>query len=360
MGILVKQWLQEFQSVRSSQRHVSIAIRQFRFIGLNDYGVGVIIKLLPLLLQVALLLFFAGLPILLWSLDLIVAAVVTSLITVWLFAWVLSIILPTFRIDCPYKSAEAQAFLISSQYLKSVVPRMLSWAKGIYRNVITIDCFCQTDIEPNPQPGEEVEAHSESDEESEAAVSHSFKFFHTWREREQEHVVKAGRDQELCWKAIGFADENLMDDVIHITALHAYSEGYQDGDSTVKVANYAWEQIAALVGNGKLDNWEPDSSRATCALMDVAADLLMKYPFWWSDNAGQNLEVKEKLTLALGQYAFFRYSDAPDRDVIAKIVTLPSKVEFEEDFSLDALWGLLFGVYYARFSVDVDVVAQGQ
>lgn len=67
LGILAKQWIQEFQRDAALPPDEALALRQLRFKGFNDWGVPQIVSIPPIILQVALLLFFAGVLDLLWS-----------------------------------------------------------------------------------------------------------------------------------------------------------------------------------------------------------------------------------------------------------------------------------------------------
>ncbi|KZV90718.1 hypothetical protein EXIGLDRAFT_648927, partial [Exidia glandulosa HHB12029] len=74
--ILVKQWLDEYKArTRASSQNPKHWSRRraFYFRAIDSWGVPVIISLLPLLLHAALFLFFAGMVVLLWSLNRAVA-----------------------------------------------------------------------------------------------------------------------------------------------------------------------------------------------------------------------------------------------------------------------------------------------
>ncbi|PBK79539.1 hypothetical protein ARMGADRAFT_1049129 [Armillaria gallica] len=72
--VLVKQWLHQYVAVVSdSSARDRARIRHMRFAGLQTWQVPMIIGLLPVLLHVSLALFFAGLAIFLFSLDMKVA-----------------------------------------------------------------------------------------------------------------------------------------------------------------------------------------------------------------------------------------------------------------------------------------------
>ncbi|KAI0653555.1 hypothetical protein C8Q70DRAFT_1163708, partial [Cubamyces menziesii] len=75
VGILVKQWLNEFQSGLAGDSEHIARLRQRRLNNLKRCHVGSIVNTIPVLLQGALALFLVGLLVLLWNLHRAVAAV---------------------------------------------------------------------------------------------------------------------------------------------------------------------------------------------------------------------------------------------------------------------------------------------
>ncbi|OCH90790.1 hypothetical protein OBBRIDRAFT_730174, partial [Obba rivulosa] len=76
-------------------------------LGLIPWRVPEILSLLPILLLASLVLFFTGLIILLWTLNDIVAAISTALISCLFIFFAFSTIAPSLWLDCPYKSPQA-------------------------------------------------------------------------------------------------------------------------------------------------------------------------------------------------------------------------------------------------------------
>ncbi|KAJ3935999.1 MAG: hypothetical protein NXY57DRAFT_957693 [Lentinula lateritia] len=124
LGILCKQWLREHRRdtpVSSSKE--ALELRQLRFESLEKWGIPALLASLPLFLQLALVLFFYGLLDLLWSLNVVVAAICTVAAAISVSIPFLTTILPTYylfkfssSIDedeahiCPYKSPQAWLF----------------------------------------------------------------------------------------------------------------------------------------------------------------------------------------------------------------------------------------------------------
>ncbi|KAF8802718.1 hypothetical protein BYT27DRAFT_7260829 [Phlegmacium glaucopus] len=128
IGILCMQWLREFQRDTARSHKDAIAMRQMRFEGLLIWKVPYMLSLLPLGLQSALLLFFAGLLELLWARNRTVAIVISVAIGIVCLFLVATTILPALQslltVDphlrvgqCPYKSPQSWAFYRSTRYL---------------------------------------------------------------------------------------------------------------------------------------------------------------------------------------------------------------------------------------------------
>ncbi|KAJ7585368.1 hypothetical protein C8J56DRAFT_828573, partial [Mycena floridula] len=104
MSVLVKQWLQHYTSALTGTPRERVVIRHFRFIGLNTWKLPVIIGLLPVLLHIALLLFFAGLVVFLAPMNTAVALVVACIGGLSFIIYIAANILPLLYVDCPYKN----------------------------------------------------------------------------------------------------------------------------------------------------------------------------------------------------------------------------------------------------------------
>ncbi|KAJ4471569.1 hypothetical protein J3R30DRAFT_3710141 [Lentinula aciculospora] len=124
IGILCKQWLREHRrDTPCSSSKEALELRQLRFESLEKWGIPALLASLPLILQLALVLFFYGILDLLWSLNIVVAAICTAATAISVSIPFLTTILPTcylFKysslIDedeahiCPYKSPQAWLF----------------------------------------------------------------------------------------------------------------------------------------------------------------------------------------------------------------------------------------------------------
>lgn len=103
-AILVQQWLFEYAVRRPTTVRQGVHLRQLRYNALQDWGVYDIVALLPVLLQIALILFLVGLFLLLWSLNSVVATIVSVFLSVPITFFVATTLLPILYPSSPYKS----------------------------------------------------------------------------------------------------------------------------------------------------------------------------------------------------------------------------------------------------------------
>ncbi|KAI0716569.1 hypothetical protein C8Q76DRAFT_724895 [Earliella scabrosa] len=109
LTLIVKQWLQQAITGLSGSSRDSARLRQYRLNGLLRWRVGAIVVALPIILQVALVLFLVGMIVLLWTLHDIVATVTSCLVAI-LFAFLIVVtVMPSFSGDCCYRSPQAFA-----------------------------------------------------------------------------------------------------------------------------------------------------------------------------------------------------------------------------------------------------------
>ncbi|KAF5353262.1 hypothetical protein D9756_008108 [Leucocoprinus leucothites] len=137
-GILCLQWLREYAQDPHGipgPRHEHLGIRYMRSQGMRKWGVFTILKLLPLILLLSLLLFFAGIIELLLGVDqsaTIVASVVVGITSSFMLITTILPAVQSFWIhffpthqlpECPYKSPQAWIFY---QFLARPI-RFIKW-----------------------------------------------------------------------------------------------------------------------------------------------------------------------------------------------------------------------------------------
>ncbi|KAL1690585.1 hypothetical protein GGG16DRAFT_37550, partial [Schizophyllum commune] len=113
VSVLAKQWIQYYNSLstRSSPRDRA-HLRHFRLQGFQRWKVQEIIGFLPVLLTVALFLFFAGLVVYVAPLNTIIYWVLLGLSCAILLLYALATILPIFIAHCAYKTPLAHYILV--------------------------------------------------------------------------------------------------------------------------------------------------------------------------------------------------------------------------------------------------------
>ena len=97
-------------------------MRQIRFEAWQASHVVAIMRSIPVLLELAMILFLAGIALLLWTLDNLVAAAVTVLVVIFLDVVAAFTILPIVRSRCPYKSPSAWMLLRLLHIIRIAVP----------------------------------------------------------------------------------------------------------------------------------------------------------------------------------------------------------------------------------------------
>lgn len=103
-GLTVKQWLREYLAGEYISPLIQLRIRNFRYTDMLRWRVFEIAALLPLLLQIALALFFTGLYFFTEDLHQPVGHTTVAFIVAWACPYVTSILMPLFDQRCPYKN----------------------------------------------------------------------------------------------------------------------------------------------------------------------------------------------------------------------------------------------------------------
>ncbi|KAF9031979.1 hypothetical protein BDZ89DRAFT_602250 [Hymenopellis radicata] len=104
MAVLVKQWIHQYMAVPSGTPCDRSRIRQFRFENIDAWHVPLIIGILPVLMHVALGVFFFGLVIHVRALSTPGAVLVGVIGFIAFVAYFGTTLLPLFKPDCPYKT----------------------------------------------------------------------------------------------------------------------------------------------------------------------------------------------------------------------------------------------------------------
>ncbi|KAF8551130.1 hypothetical protein OG21DRAFT_1487242 [Imleria badia] len=113
-GMMAKQWLREYMqwTIMSTLPADAVFLRQLRYEAFVDWKTPGILACIPVLLEVAVILFFVGMVVHLFTLNAIVADVCTAAVAITLTLTILSLILPVSFPRCPYKSPAGWSLLL--------------------------------------------------------------------------------------------------------------------------------------------------------------------------------------------------------------------------------------------------------
>lgn len=103
-GILVKQWLREYLAGEYTSSQARLRVRHFRNPGLADWKVFEVAAVLPVVLQLALALFFVGLCFFTADVHSSIGHTTIPLVAGWTFLFIAVTLAPTISPLCPYKT----------------------------------------------------------------------------------------------------------------------------------------------------------------------------------------------------------------------------------------------------------------
>ncbi|KAJ3557778.1 hypothetical protein NM688_g1284 [Phlebia brevispora] len=103
-GFLVQQWLRKYPDIDNDNPLARLRIREFRHEGLLSWKVFEIASSLPLLLQFALFLFYAGLCVYTLTVHPSVGWTTIPLVIVWAFLFAITTLSPLVSSRCPYRT----------------------------------------------------------------------------------------------------------------------------------------------------------------------------------------------------------------------------------------------------------------
>lgn len=145
-GMLVKQWLREYLANHDASPLTRLRIRCFRYPALAKWKVFEIVAVLPLLLQLALGLFFLGLCYFASTIHPAVQWTVIPLVTIWAVLFLAATFAPVLSADCPYKTTflkDIMKRLRRARFdISSKVRRLQGSYGGIFAHHPITDSFC--------------------------------------------------------------------------------------------------------------------------------------------------------------------------------------------------------------------------
>ena len=136
-SILAKQWIREYIKWNSplALPRENVLVRQIRIEAWEDWQVSMVLSSIPILLELGMVLFLAGVVILLWTLDDVVAKVVTVFVSFFLGAFATFTVMPILSKRCPYKSPTAWAFYTAFHILISPLQYLVRFL-AVYRRFL--------------------------------------------------------------------------------------------------------------------------------------------------------------------------------------------------------------------------------
>ncbi|KAI5825176.1 hypothetical protein K523DRAFT_398479 [Schizophyllum commune Tattone D] len=148
IGIVSKQWLREYLRDPGLSNQTNLGVRQVKHEGLSTWYVNAVITSIPLLLQVALFVFLAGVNYLLWHLQSEVAGAISAFSLIILVFFITTTVLPAAQYilawfgrlplhktsQVPFKSAQSLLFL----QMTVLIMNGGAWA---YQTFITLKGF---------------------------------------------------------------------------------------------------------------------------------------------------------------------------------------------------------------------------
>ena len=128
-SILAKQWIREYIKWNSplALPRENVLVRQIRIEAWEDWQVSMVLSSIPIFLELGMVLFLAGVVILLWTLDDVVAKVITVFVSLFLGAFAAFTVLPIFSRRCPYRSPTAWACYVAFHILTSPAQYLLRY-----------------------------------------------------------------------------------------------------------------------------------------------------------------------------------------------------------------------------------------
>ncbi|KAJ7655891.1 hypothetical protein B0H17DRAFT_1185983 [Mycena rosella] len=118
LATLVEQWAREFLHKTEIRPSPVRRARVFSFLyyGISRFGIHAIVDIIPLLLHIALVLFFAGLAAFLLPINFAMTTIVSGILVVFLAFYTVITILPVVSLDCPYRTPLSAIFWRFVQY----------------------------------------------------------------------------------------------------------------------------------------------------------------------------------------------------------------------------------------------------
>ncbi len=156
--VLTKQWIHQYIAMPKGSPQDRCRVRQFRFMGLEQWGVGFIIGLLPLLLSMSLGIFLVGLVLFLVPLQAAIASIVGTITLISFAVYFVSNFLPIMYPSCPYKTPLLQYIFLSYAYIIHLITPVSSASTTTSDEAFTtLFSSASTPTKPPPRKFRDIE-----------------------------------------------------------------------------------------------------------------------------------------------------------------------------------------------------------
>ncbi len=157
-AVLTKQWIHQYIAMPKGTPQDRCHVRQFRYMGLEQWGVGFIIGLLPLLLSMSLGIFFVGLVLFLVPLQAVIASIVGTITLISFAAYIVSNFLPIMYPSCPYKTPLLHYIFLSYAYIIHLITPVSSASTTTSDEAFTtLVSMASTPMKPPPHKFRDIE-----------------------------------------------------------------------------------------------------------------------------------------------------------------------------------------------------------
>jgi hypothetical protein len=119
LAVLIKQWIQNlYAPLPSAAPRNHAKVRFYRLLGLHAWNVPAVIHILPVLLHLSLLIFFAGLVVFLHPVNVALSWIVSMIGFLAYAFYFITTLIPLWKPQCPYRSPLLQVVEEASKLLE--------------------------------------------------------------------------------------------------------------------------------------------------------------------------------------------------------------------------------------------------
>ncbi|KAJ7658260.1 hypothetical protein DFH06DRAFT_1044739, partial [Mycena polygramma] len=156
IATLLEQWARDFLHRADMRSSPVIRARAFSFLyyGLKRFRMHAVVEIIPLLLHASLLLFFMGLTAFLVPVNIVITAVVGTILFIVTAVYALLTLLPLVHLDCPYRTPLSGGFWRLRKNLSNALHRWYSKSSTPppeRRDASMVEAVFRTAMEPSDE-----------------------------------------------------------------------------------------------------------------------------------------------------------------------------------------------------------------